>query len=1053
MNSLFRQISVVVSFFSFLVWAQPNILVETLDEQTNNPSQITLRLRLTNSSQDTLKNVRLRYFLSLDENRLLVLSPYYLPNASVSTDTINHFLAVNIDIPQVIPGIYPNSSGISLGLRYQDNKDVQKHKHFSYSSTQSFAYSPNISIYANNIYIAGNTPIGDEIPKIRFTGIQPESFGKRPAWVEMENNGPLDISLKGFYLKWSVVDSIALPDTTLLTGQKIRICNTNNIQMCPSDDHIQANDTIDFEKYENFSLVWRKKNIETIPYVPYDIGEISTGGLYIESNSGIFFTMTKEKWVAHHYYDLGYENELPSPEPYNRNLISYGNDHTYHFAWHPVEGGRQYLLTVIDDNDSIIYQQITNQTHIDLVLEGEHYFWGVQNASSGIPTDGSALRSVINSISKIDAEIDSTHILHVLAYKPQKDTRMLVLNWGERILEKGWDHPNESDTLSEEEEWRCWVVAIQMINAYYGGNLTQDEIKFHGKTMKFENFKLGRTYYNRNEKDSILAPFSLNSDGGGQRYETLATLAWALNISSDEIDIRINSVPSMSSVLTDSLVKNFIDAKRPLLVSNGGHAMVVDGYDFHDVNNKKLHFLNVGNDGKAAWWSLNDSIANCVYYFAPPFINNTARHSNALIYQDNDGDGVIDFDEIMRFKTDPNKKDSDNDGIDDKTEIMSYTLREKYSVEGYYLGQISIGSVSINDSTQSIPWWYNRKEVYADIDNDSIRAELDVDSDHNNNEGTVAWDGDEDLNHNGIVDIGETDPYDASDDLIPVEDSIPLTEWDLPENITIYAIDGIDINDRAACHDGERFCLVATESGRLHYSIGIGVDAKIGAISSKGGVSLRNRATVEGNITHYSLPLNLSSTDLQEQAVLYGSILYYNYTDWPYKVSDGSSHHIDSLLGTAVLVVNDGNQVTLNDGDRFRRIRVMRGGKLKVNPGIIYVGDIQLEPGSQLEFLEPGKETIIHAEGNFIWRTTLTNDNKSLVAKGFKLIQYGKQPMYVEGEWAGTIHALNAHLVLGQTIKTLYGRFLGNKVTVHQNTDVYRVDFNPIQSTLEISFK
>lgn len=77
-----------------------------------------------------------------------------------------------------------------------------------------------------------------------------------------------------------------------------------------------------------------------------------------------------------------------------------------------------------------------------------------------------------------------------------------------------------------------------------------------------------------------------------------------------------------------------------------------------------------------------------------------------------------------------------------------------------------------------------------------------------------------------------------------------------------------------------------------------------------------------------------------------------------------------------------------------------------------------------------------------------------LSQRRFKLIQYGKQPMYVEGEWAGTIHALNAHLVLRQTIKTLYGRFLGNKVTVHQNTDVYRVDFNPIQSsTLEISFK
>ncbi len=65
----------------------------------------------------------------------------------------------------------------------------------------------------------------------------------------------------------------------------------------------------------------------------------------------------------------------------------------------------------------------------------------------------------------------------------------------------------------------------------------------------------------------------------------------------------------------------------------------------------------------------------------------------------------------------------------------------------------------------------------------------------------------------------------------------------------------------------------------------------------------------------------------------------------------------------------------------------------------------------------------------------------------------GEQPVFVEGEWAGTIHAARAQLILGQTVKCLYGRFLGNGVTVHQNTDVYRVDFNPIQQSLEVSFK
>ena len=51
--------------------------------------------------------------------------------------------------------------------------------------------------------------------------------------------------------------------------------------------------------------------------------------------------------------------------------------------------------------------------------------------------------------------------------------------------------------------------------------------------------------------------------------------------------------------------------------------------------------------------------------------------------------------------------------------------------------------------------------------------------------------------------------------------------------------------------------------------------------------------------------------------------------------------------------------------------------------------------------------------------------------------------MIVEGMWAGTIFAPNADLILGQSNKKLYGRFLGKNVTVHQYAQVYSVRFNP----------
>jgi len=77
--------------------------------------------------------------------------------------------------------------------------------------------------------------------------------------------------------------------------------------------------------------------------------------------------------------------------------------------------------------------------------------------------------------------------------------------------------------------------------------------------------------------------------------------------------------------------------------------------------------------------------------------------------------------------------DTDGDGIDDKTEIRSYTF--------------------LSDDT-----FDPRDTRKPDADGDGLRAELDPDSD---NDGFA--DGLEEVNHNGKIDPGETDPFDPSD--------------------------------------------------------------------------------------------------------------------------------------------------------------------------------------------------------------------------------------------------------------------------------------------------
>lgn len=63
------------------------------------------------------------------------------------------------------------------------------------------------------------------------------------------------------------------------------------------------------------------------------------------------------------------------------------------------------------------------------------------------------------------------------------------------------------------------------------------------------------------------------------------------------------------------------------------------------------------------------------------------------------------------------------------------------------------------------------------------------------------------------------------------------------------------------------------------------------------------------------------------------------------------------------------------------------------------------------------------------------------------LAQHGNETMTIEGMWAGTIFAPNADLILGQSNKKLYGRFLGRNITVHQYATVYSVNFNPETAT------
>jgi len=349
----------------------------------------------------------------------------------------------------------------------------------------------------------------------------------------------------------------------------------------------------------------------------------------------------------------------------------------------------------------------------------------------------------------ISSAQSSTKDLGIIPKQQRKDTYMLCLGngfkgippypsyWREGCNLTGpyaWDAPHK-DGDSPHGSAYCVRACISMIASFYGGNLSQDRISYYIFEEANTSWKDGLPEEDLGHIMSV--PGTLISE----------VLLWALNGANVTY---IESKPSLTQI------KQWIDEGRPILrthkYDHTGHATVIDGY-----TDDQIHVIDP--------WTANESLIsydalNVTEVWVPPS-NATARSDEPTIWKDSDNDGVVDFDEQVRFHTNPYNPDSDGDGISDKVEIRSYT----------YLSNDTFDTYDI------------RK---PDADNDTLRAELDWDSD---NGGTP--DGMEDLNHNGKIDSGETDPFDPTDDpYIPMPvalfDYSPEKPW-ATETVTFNA--------------------------------------------------------------------------------------------------------------------------------------------------------------------------------------------------------------------------------------------------------------------------
>lgn len=381
--------------------------------------------------------------------------------------------------------------------------------------------------------------------------------------------------------------------------------------------------------------------------------------------------------------------------------------------------------------------------------------------SVNVSRDHYTFPSPPSTVSVVDSDVSGVTVagtgeqklLGVVALAARKDTTMLATKPGSTVPDgetsrwmcnrnnsdnQAWDRPLPRPTHRgrDLESWWCWAVGATMINHFYGGTITRDEVVNH-------------------IKDGLLH----DSDAGASVWECLNALCYVMSL--PELSVLAVGIdagdPFSAFKPSDAKIKEWLDAGRPIYSSQPGHIMVLRAYKYQNGDFYVEH-VNTDNNGDTEFrrWSDVELAGNALVGVICwcPKTGLTARAGDARVAADSDGDGVCDFDEQERFQ--PGKEfphtflawggvglnsgspDSDNDGIADKIEIASYMFPTNI-LNG---GAISTG-----------------KWPPKDPDNDKRYPPVDDDSDN----GGVK-DGDEDVNHNGIRDAGENDIFDKNDD-------------------------------------------------------------------------------------------------------------------------------------------------------------------------------------------------------------------------------------------------------------------------------------------------
>ena len=497
--------------------------------------------------------------------------------------------------------------------------------------------------------------------------------------------------------------------------------------------------------------LWPINDYVQVDAIPGNIS-LGVGGSLGINNGPLSFS--SNDWSIYQVNDLsiGGENNLPSPTiitPFDGVEIC---DNEVHFGWFAVNVD-YYHIEIDDDNNfqsPILSIDSTNtQYTYQKPAIGETFYFRVM--SKGNNGGDSNYASIYIQFADCELQLlgtNSVQVLKQLNITPimqHKDTNMLNLGgdtecqvqenhgndknclsrWDSSHEDDGNDKLNDGNAIiaSALDGMYCTRAAISMIVSYYGGDLSQDRISY--EAFKNDGVDLSLGHGNGLWPNAWFRCIEVDDKTISECKEERNIFGWALNTA---------SITSGEGRPTFGQIKQWIDDDRPILIVERHpdylHSVVISGYREEFLFDYVTRIDPKTATSSEIKWTTTWNIVE--FHVAPAGV--TPFSQEVSIHQDTDDDGIVDFDEEVRFKTNPNNQDSDADGVPDKSDIRAYV----FDMDGNY------------------------KPRLADFDGDLLRKEKDPDNDKSNNSGSP--DGCEDSNQNGKYEpaLGETNNFDSS---------------------------------------------------------------------------------------------------------------------------------------------------------------------------------------------------------------------------------------------------------------------------------------------------